>query len=315
MIALCKSIFEEKYNEIVIEKREHWTPINGNQDMEVVNHIYRVIVQNHDTSNFVKEYHNLVDVQNEDGGWGNYSQDKKSQIRCTAFAVQMLLRANNDLDNREARFDEAIYKGLFWLVSNQKDDGTWFDDEWGLYDAVSVNVGTLMFTRILPNVPQHIKQLSNGAWEKGMEFVNRSQGEDGAWEYKEKYDTPVCVTAHLLQKTVGYGEKGKMTSLKAMEYLRKVQHEEGHYDYKNIDHTCDTARALMLASELLNDYSSHNTIEKAIKWLLSNRNDDNGWGDFAGDESNMLCIFDGLDTLLKYTRYNTIYNEKMIQTS
>lgn len=57
----------------------------------------------------------------------------------------MLLCVNNDLPERDPRIDEAIFKGLSFLASQQKEDGTWYDENWGLYDAVSVNAGTFMF--------------------------------------------------------------------------------------------------------------------------------------------------------------------------
>ncbi|MBO8172974.1 MAG: hypothetical protein H0Z33_13930 [Bacillaceae bacterium] len=183
-----------------------------------------------------------------------------------------------------------------------------WDDKWGLYDAVSVSAGTLMFARMLPDIPQRIRNMVEEPYNKAMEFIIERQGKDGEWEYKEKYETPVCVTAHLLQKTLGYDKKGVKASKKAVQYLVKTQHPEGHYDNMNVDHTCDSIRALILASELLDDYSWHNTIEKGFKWLMSIRNDDDSWGDFPGEESNMLILCDVLDTILKYKRFVKLSN-------
>lgn len=96
-----------------------------------------------------------------------------------------------------------------------------------------------------------------------------------------------------------------------MKYLIGAQSPEGHYDKENIDHTCDTVRALMLASELLNDFSAYECIQRGVKWLLYVRNEDDGWGDYAGDDSNMLITCDGLDTMLKYTRYMRVREQAM----
>jgi squalene cyclase len=221
----------------------------------------------------------------------------------------MLYRANSALPERESRFDEAIYRGQKWLIAQQREDGTWYDTNWGLYDACSVNVGTLMFGRMLPGVPKKIRDMLDEPWIRGMEFIMNSQGEDGSWGYKEKYETPVCVTAHLLQKTVAYGEKGRIASTKAVSYLNSVQHEEGHYDNKDTDNTCDSIRALMLASELLDDFSSHETIVKGYKWLLESRNEDDGWGEKQGDPTDYLMVMDMLDTILKFERYMEIYEK------
>jgi len=308
MLELAKKIFDKGYRNIQSSAPD-WYANRGNQDMEVLNHILRVIIQNHDTKNFVDAFEALIDVQHADGGWGNTSYEEKSHIRVTAFSTQMLIRANNDIGGDD-RFVEAIYKGLSFLKSHQREDGTWFDETWGLYDAVSVNTGTFMFARMLRgSLPEKITTFIDEPYRKGMEFVIRTQAEHGGWDYPEKYDTPVCVTAHLLQKTLSFGEAGLASSRKAMELLVKMQHPDGHYDNMNIDHTCDTIRSLMLASELLNDFSSHECIEKGFKWLVENRNDDDGWGDYAGDESNLLIICDGLDTMLKYIRYRKVYEQ------
>lgn len=311
MVKLAQQVFDNGYQHLVATRHE-WVPSTGDLDMELVNHIYRVIIQNHDTNRFVDEFNALVDIQHADGGWGNTSREQESHIRVTAFSAQMLLRANKDLLQRSERLDEAIYRALKFLISHQKEDGTWYDKQWGLYDAVSVNIGTLMFARMLNNVPERIKAIIEAPYHKAMEFLIRTQREDGSWEYKEKYDTPVCVTAHLLQKTVGYGDLGIVASLKAMKYLVQVQHSDGHYDNMNIDHTCDSLRALMLASELLDDFSSHECIDKGFKWLMDNRNLDDGWGDFAGEESNLLIICDGLDTMLKYIRYRKVHDQRTV---
>lgn len=91
-----------------------------------------------------------------------------------------------------------------------------------------------------------------------------------------------------------------------------VQSEEGHYDKGNVDHTCDTVCALMLASEILGDFTTADAcIQRGVKWVLDVRNEDDGWSDFSGDESNMLITCDGLDTMLKYARYMRVKEEAL----
>lgn len=301
-------IFDKWYDQLILNT-DKWNPKDQNMDMELVNHIYRVIIQNHDTERFYKEFIDLTKVQNKDGSWSNFSHEEVGAIRCTAFSTQMLVRANNDLPKRDTHIDEAIEKAVNWLVENQAKDGTWYDDKWGVYDAVSVNVGTLMFIQMLDSTPSSLKEITKEPWQKGMDWVIAKQQSYGGWEYKKMYDTPVCVTAHLLQKTLGYGEIGIEASRKAVKFLQDAQHPDGHYDNKNTDHTCDSIRALMLASELLNDFSSHNTIVKGYEWLIQNRNDDDGWGDYYGDPTDELMVTDGLDTILKYNKYIKTYNK------
>jgi hypothetical protein len=43
-------------------------------------------------------------------------------------------------------------------------------------------------------------------------------------------------------------------------------------------------------------------IEKGVRWLIDIKNEQ-GWGDFPDEPSNVERTADGLDTLLKYRRY------------
>ena len=43
-------------------------------------------------------------------------------------------------------------------------------------------------------------------------------------------------------------------------------------------------------------------IEKGLRWLIDIKNEQ-GWGDFPEEPSNLERTADGLDTLLKYRRY------------
>ncbi|NBJ71543.1 hypothetical protein [Roseburia sp. 1XD42-34] len=58
-----------------------------------------------------------------------------------------------------------------------------------------------------------------------------------------------------------------------------------------------------MASELLDDFRTDKTIERGMEWLLDSRNTDNGWGDFKSNFSNVLCTFEGLDTMIKFRKY------------
>lgn len=79
-----------------------------------------------------------------------------------------------------------------------------------------------------------------------------------------------------------------------MKYLISAQSPEGHYDKENIDHTCDTVRALMLASELLNDFSADECIQRGVKWLLDVRNTLMGpyVDQYLGGSSTLFAVFE-----------------------
>ena len=49
-------------------------------------------------------------------------------------------------------------------------------------------------------------------------------------------------------------------------------------------------------------------IQKGVRWLMDEKNDQ-GWGDYKEEPSNVERTADGLDTLLKYRRFYS--NEPM----
>ncbi len=74
----------------------------------------------------------LVEHQNDDGGWGescaSYMDDSfrgrgPSTASQTAWAIMALLSV------KDPSYDEAIIKGLKYLISTQREDGTW-DEPW-----------------------------------------------------------------------------------------------------------------------------------------------------------------------------------------
>jgi len=74
----------------------------------------------------------IVEHQNSDGGWGescaSYMDDSyrgkgPSTASQTSWAIMALLSV------QDSRFDQAILKGLRFLVSTQKENGTW-DEPW-----------------------------------------------------------------------------------------------------------------------------------------------------------------------------------------
>jgi hypothetical protein len=65
----------------------------------------------------------------------------------------------------------------------------------------------------------------------------------------------------------------------------------------------DACRNLMLVSDTFKDKGKYTPIiDKGVRWLVDIKNEQ-GWGDFPEEPSNVELSADGLDTLLKYRRY------------
>jgi squalene cyclase len=95
----------------------------------------------------------------------------------------------------------------------------------------------------------------------------------------------------------------KKMCLEAADSLITEQDENGSWDNENIDHTMDACRNLMLVADTFKTKDKYTPIiEKGVRWLIDNKNDQ-GWGDFPNEPSNVERTADGLDTLLKFRRY------------
>jgi squalene-hopene/tetraprenyl-beta-curcumene cyclase len=117
----------------------------------------------------------LVSIQNQDGGWGescaSYSEDRyvnaPSTPSQTAWALIGLLASG------ESHFD-SLRRGVEWLVSTQRPDGTWAEDlatgtgfpnvfymRYTLYRQYFPHLALALVRRALGGAPQ---QAAPGAW-------------------------------------------------------------------------------------------------------------------------------------------------------
>lgn len=287
---------------------EEWR-LEQDVDLEVTNHVLRVRIQDDSIADFQPDVLSVCQAQNADGGWGNRRDDRDSKSRSTAFCVQMLLRANRTLQNDALQ--QSILKGLEYIVAQQTDNGSWQDPTWHTLDATSTSVGTLLF---VVNedfaTPQYREAL-----KKGMEFVVSQRYDNGLWYYKPS-GSPVTITAHLLQKCATYYGHEAIHD-QAIGELIALQHEEGHWDNGNTDHTCDALRAMMLTAsrsthpDVVNDV--FHSACRAIDWLTRVSVEiGGGLGDKPGKPAHVERTCDGIDSMLKLQQF-AIDNTKMIK--
>ena len=100
-------------------------------------------------------------------------------------------------------------------------------------------------------------------------------------------------------------EFAKKMCLEAADSLIAEQAENGSWDSENTDHTMDACRNLMLVSDTFDTKEKYAPIiEKGVRWLIDIKNEQ-GWGDFPDEPSNVERTADGLDTLLKFRRFRS----------
>jgi Prenyltransferase and squalene oxidase repeat len=290
----------ERAERYVLTHEEQWTP-SANVDFETLNHLIRVWVQSERVGEHRMEVEAARAAQHEDGGWGDKRDEAESQVRTTAFCCQMLLRANRTL--KDQRLSEAIERSLDFLVAQQDPDGGWTDRRWHRLDATSVSVGTLIFAAGEPyRCARYTRSL-----KRGMSFVAKARASDGLW-YHKPTSSPIEITAHLLQKVALY-DNGRGDVQRTIVGLLEQQDEEGHWDKKDVDSTCDALRSMMLAvgvprgKELVGEVSA--AADRGIAWLGSVQASDGGYGVRPERPAKVLYTCDVIDTLLKYEAFES----------
>lgn len=291
--------FLNKAYSFIKDNSYEWN-LKDNVNLEVVDHVIRVRVQDLTVQKYEKDVIDLYQCQNPDGGWGNLRDDNESKVRSTALTTQMLIRSNRILKNK--KIIDYIDKGLEFILKKQNEENGWTDPTWHKYDATSVSVGTLLFA-----IKEEFwsKERYKNSLKRGIDYVLNQRSNDTMWYFK-KSGSPVTITAHLLPKCVTY--RGVMQEdFNTVRNLIKLQHNEGHWDKKNVDHTCDAIRAMMLTAgkaankELYQEV--YESVKKALKWLLLVSKDIGGLGDFPGEKAHVEATCDGIDAVLKFKQF------------
>lgn len=286
-------------------KKSEWSLLEGEQDMEVLEHILRCILHLYHTKDLANEFQECVKVQNPDGGWSKQSHTNKTSMWITTFVALKLCRGNMVI--QDPAIEDCIQRALEYVLSVQEKDGHWADPEWSHLDTTcSV---TCFFTIYQVTHDKQDEERINAARKRGFEFIKNWQKDSGLWKDNTFHPAGIETTAHLIQYTlvpayfmdgIDYAEK---LCTDAAESLAGEQAPNGSWDDENMDHTMDACRNLMLVSDTFDSREKYTPIiEKGVRWLMDEKNV-TGWGDFPGEPSNVERTADGLDTLLKFKRY------------
>ncbi|MGR3218687.1 MAG: prenyltransferase/squalene oxidase repeat-containing protein [Candidatus Anammoxibacter sp.] len=296
--------------------RAEWSLLEAPQDLEVVAHILRVILHLGRADDYKDDFLALTKCQNKDGGWAPFSSKDKSEVWAGTFCAIMLIRANQIFHT--SSIDESLKQFTGYLIVNQEDDGLWTDPRWADIDAVSHPVQFLSLTSTLNNNGLH--EIARTPLKKGIAFLLRKQDDNGGWTDNGFYKSCVCLTAHIVQDSLLPDlliTKSVAADVykRAVDRLVELQANDGSWDDNDVDHTCDTLRTLMLSSVMLAGADKDKidkTIQNGMKWMLSLKNEE-GWGDFPGEKSNIERTSDAIDTLIKYSCYSQSDNSDLLK--
>lgn len=309
MTAIVKQELDELIEhewKYVESRRGEWSLLEGEQDMEVLEHVLRCILHLDLTDQQAQDFRECVKVQNADGGWSKQSHADKTSMWITTFVALKLCRGNMILNDPE--IEKAIDRALEYVLSVQEADGHWNDPEWSHLDTTCSVTCFLTIYQVTHD--KKGDERINSARRRGYDFIMDWQRDSGLWKDDTFHPAGIETTAHLMQYTlvpayfmdgIDYAQK---VCLEAANSLVDEQAANGSWDNENMDHTMDACRNLMLVSDTFKAKDKYaKVIQKGVRWLMENKNE-HGWGDFADEPSNVERTADGLDTLLKYRRYS-----------
>lgn len=288
-------------------RKSEWSLLEGKQDMEVLEHILRCILHLELTEEWAKDFKECVKVENPDGGWSKNSHENKTSIWITTFVALKLCRGNMILKDPE--IEQAVQRALEYILSVQEEDGHWTDPEWSHLDTTCSVTCFLTIYQVTHD--KQDEERINTARKRGFQFIADWQRDSGLWKDDTFHPAGIETTAHLMQYTLVPAyfmdkiEFADKMCLQAADSLVAEQAENGSWDNENTDHTMDACRNLMLVSDTFKQKEKYfPMVEKGVRWLIDIKNEQ-GWGDFPDEPSNIERTADGLDTLLKFRRYCT----------
>jgi hypothetical protein len=288
------------------ENKAGWSLQAGDsQDMEILEHVLRCILHMGITEEKAQDFIECVKVQNEDGGWSKVSHENKTSMWITTFVALKICRGNMII--QDPAIEKSIQRALAYVLSVQEEDGHWADPEWSHLDTTCSVTCFLTIYQVTHDQKDDDK--INQARRRGFDYIANWQKDSGLWKDDTFHPAGIETTAHLMQYTLVpayFMDKiefaGKMC-MEAAASLVDEQAENGSWDNENTDHTMDACRNLMLVSDTFGQKEKYfPIIEKGVRWLIDIKNDQ-GWGDFPDEPSNIERSADGLDTLLKFRRY------------
>ena len=180
----------------------------------------------------------------EPGGWAfEYKNNYYPDTDDTAVALIALAPFRNDPKWKAKGIEEAIRRGVNWLIGMQSKNGGW-----GAFDKDNT-------AEILTKIP----------------FC----------DFGEALDPPsVDVTAHIIEAFGKLGfSKAHPSMVRALDYIKAEQEADGAWFGRwGVNYVYGTG-AVLPALEAIGEDMTQSYIRKASDWLIIKQNDDGGWGE------------------------------------
>jgi prenyltransferase beta subunit len=270
---------------------------------ETANTLFVVRASKEDKKSFIDNATNfLLSAQRDDGSFYHTVSFKKDYYCMETTSISIIALSGNK---------ESINKGTFFILDKQTKNGSWeigtpFINKERFFPSIS---GFALISLMCQNI-------YNGNISKGIEYIQKSQLEDGSWGNSWiYYDTPYyAIYVNLLALKL-YGMEDSDNYKKAIDYIQENQNSDGSWGGKNTGRPSKSLRtSLALNSLLINpDKENSETIEKGFEWLIKKQSYDGHWegGYFVNVPDKKEDIFATDMAILALIRYKSYKNNEI----
>ena len=247
---------------------------------------------------------------NKPGGWAfEFRNDFYPDIDDTAFVLQALQRV--DYPDRP-RMEEAIRRGLTWMLSMQNRDGGWGafdrDNDCAILTQVPFADHNAMIDPSTEDVTARVIEcLGRFGWnashpvvKRAISYLQREQCPDGSW-YGRWGVNYIYGTGGVLRALDALGLADRDDAKLAMQWLRSVQNPDGGFGetcasyqdeaMKGKGPSTPSQTAWGLVGLLAAGQPGDPAVMGAIRFLTQHQKDDGTWSESASTGTGFPTVF------------------------
>ena len=226
--------------------------------------------------------------------------------------AMVLLALANFRDAGPAGVDEAMRRGIGWLLAMQSKDGGWaafdVDNNWEFLSKVPFADHNAMLDPTCPDITGRVLEAlvrcgvdpGHAAVQRGIEYLLKTQERDGSWYGRWGVDY-IYGTFLALRglRSAGYDDH-EAAVLRGGEWLRSVQNADGgwgescaSYDRKSFVAASSTPSqtAWAVLGLLAGGDTTSESVNTGIEYLIETQREDGGWNEELATGTGFPRVF------------------------
>ena len=278
-----------KFEDITKFNREYYNYLKDNDDifenksLNLVHHIWRVVLQFEIVDRIVQVCSFIIDMQRENGEWGN--RDKHHNFGDTVVNLHRLLWSLfviQKFDNSPEYINKiinSVSKSVDYIIENHdmhyninRTFGHGVIDR--LHYLMQTEYYILEFNEKYKFLnEQQINQLKD-LWNKDINWMMEKQMPDGGWHEIDRVRSRIGTTSDAI-RGINLNTECLESVKKGIKFIINNQNiYDGYWEAGNIDKNTDALKALINSRRIIDDIDLVKKIDKSIKdgtkWLVDN---------------------------------------------